>query len=87
MTDNMELNKIYNEDCSVTINEHIDDNSVDIVLTSPPYNNSRVVHTEKAREQHTARYDGYEDNKTDTEYADWVVSIFDGFSRILKRGG
>lgn len=34
----METNVIYNEDCLITMREHIETKSVDIVLTSPPYN-------------------------------------------------
>ena len=33
----MELNKIYNEDCIVGM-EKIEDGSVDLLLTDPPYN-------------------------------------------------
>ena len=36
----MELNKIWNEDNLITMSEHIDDKSVDIVLTSPFYNST-----------------------------------------------
>ena len=37
----MELNKIWNESNDVTMKEHIDEKSIDVILTSPPYNNSR----------------------------------------------
>ena len=33
----VELNKIYNEDCIKTL-KSMDDNSIDLILTSPPYN-------------------------------------------------
>ena len=33
----IELNKVYNEDCMATLS-NIDDESVDVVVTSPPYN-------------------------------------------------
>ena len=36
----METNVIYNEDCYVGI-KSIPDNSIDLVITSPPYLNSR----------------------------------------------
>ena len=39
--DCMELNKIWNESNEITMDEHIDEKSVDVILTSPPYNNSR----------------------------------------------
>ena len=37
----MELNKIWNESNEITMKEHIDEKSIDVILTSPPYNNSR----------------------------------------------
>ena len=37
----MELNKIWNESNEITMREHIDPHSVDVIITSPPYNNSR----------------------------------------------
>ena len=36
----MELNKIWNEDNLITMSEHIDNKSVDVVLTSPFYNST-----------------------------------------------
>ena len=41
MENYMELNKIWNEDNLITMSEHIDEKSIDVILTSPPYNNSR----------------------------------------------
>jgi site-specific DNA-methyltransferase (adenine-specific) len=37
----MELNKIYNEDCLETMKK-MEDNSIDLVVTSPPYDNLRT---------------------------------------------
>ena len=37
----MELDKIWNESNEITMKEHIDEKSIDVILTSPPYNNSR----------------------------------------------
>ena len=34
----MDINIIHNEDCLVTMKTKIDKKSIDIVLTSPPYN-------------------------------------------------
>lgn len=33
----IEINKIYNEDCLETLSK-IEDNSIDLIVTSPPYN-------------------------------------------------
>lgn len=35
----MENNKIYNEDCLETL-ARMEDNSIDLIVTSPPYNKS-----------------------------------------------
>jgi site-specific DNA-methyltransferase (adenine-specific) len=37
----MELNKIYNEDCLITLSK-MGDNSIDLTVTSPPYDNLRT---------------------------------------------
>ena len=37
------LNKIYNEDCLRTL-KRIDDQSIDLVITSPPYNMNWRIH-------------------------------------------
>ena len=37
----MEINKIYNEDCLIGLRNRIEDNSIDLTLTSPPYDNMR----------------------------------------------
>ena len=36
----LEFNKIYNEDCLNTMNR-MEDNTIDCVITSPPYDNIR----------------------------------------------
>lgn len=37
----MELNKIYQENCLITLNDRASDNSIDMTITSPPYDNLR----------------------------------------------
>ena len=37
----MEINKIYNEDSLIGLRNRIEDNSIDLTLTSPPYDNMR----------------------------------------------
>lgn len=82
----METNIIYNEDCLVTMSTHIDDKSVDCVLTSPPYNTSRKGNSlEKGCAN--IRYDGYNDMKSDSDYLSWTISIFENFDKILKHNG
>jgi DNA modification methylase len=76
------LNKIYNEDCFKTL-ERIPNKSVNIVLTSPPYNTSRPGVTDK----YNSRYDTFSDSKTYQDYIDWTVSVFKGYERILAKNG
>lgn len=77
----MELNKIYNECCKATMAKM--PKMVDVVLTSPPYNTSRVG----ASDKYNSRYDVFQDFKSDDEYIDWTVEIFNGYDKILVPNG
>ena len=67
----MKNNIIYNEDCLITLDK-LDEKSIDVVLTSPPYNMTKC----KGGYADTRRYDVYQDWKTEEEYIDWMVLIF-----------
>lgn len=58
----------------------------DLVITSPPYNTSR-----KGSSLDNAcaniRYDEFDDCKTDKEYIDWTLSIFNSFDNCLNKNG
>lgn len=81
----MEINKIYNEDCFVTMLNM--DKKIDAIITSPPYNTSRCTNSERALKENEARYDIHLDNKTDIEYLDWSVNLFFAYDKILKENG
>lgn len=86
------MNKIQfrNEDCLKTIETIKNANKkIDLVLTSPPYNGCRNSgkKTERSRETHNDRYDVYEDNKTNEEYYEWIISIINGCDSILNDNG
>lgn len=73
----IELDKVYNEDCLATL-ARMDDNSVDCVVTSPPYFGLRCYSDsdlEIGREQ------------TPTEYIDNLVKVFTEVYRVLKPTG
>lgn len=74
---------LYNGDC-LEVMTNIDKNSIDIVLTSPPYNTSRKNGTLK---NHQKRYISYNDNKTDSEYIKWTLDVFNLINNILKING
>lgn len=83
----MEKNKIYNEDCLVTMRNHIDSRSVNVILTSPPYNTGRSVTNERARSNHEARYDCYADGMSNDEYDQFTVDLYNGFDKVLSENG
>lgn len=69
----VELNKLYNEDC-LELLKRIDDNSVDLVVTSPPYN-------------FDMNYTEYNDNRKLDDYTNFLRSVFSECARVLKDGG
>ena len=86
----MNLNIIYNEDCQETMKNNIDEHSIDVILTSPPYNTARtncdfVNDTQKGR--YTVRYLDYNDMRPQKEYHEWTIDIFNQFDKVLKENG
>jgi DNA modification methylase len=77
----MEYNKIHNMDCIEWMQSA--PNVVDLVLTSPPYNTSRVCATDK----YNSRYDSFQDFKSDADYIDWTIQVFNGYDNVLKQNG
>lgn len=79
----VQLNTFYNEDCLETIKK-IEPNSVNCVLTSPPYNMTkrRGGYADKQ-----LRYDEYQDWKSEEEYNQWTVNIFNELDKILIKDG
>ena len=63
------MNEIFNEDCFITMHEHINENTIDCVLTSPPYNMTK----RKGGISDTGRYDVYCDWKSEDEYIEFSV--------------
>ena len=84
----VELNTIYNEDCFTTLDAMVSEQfKVDIVLTSPPYNNSRSDTEDRSTDTYSNRYDIYTDSKTEEEYCRWTVELFNRFDKILVSNG
>lgn len=89
----MEIDKIYNEDCLETMSR-IHDNSVDLVVTSPPYNKgfyanknakqSKVWNTLSGRK---IAYDSFSDDMPPEEYEEWQKAVISECIRILKPSG
>lgn len=81
----MEKNVIYNEDCLVTLGR-MEEGSVDVILTSPPYNKSRAV-SEYNLKSMNCHYKDFDDAKSNAEYIQWTLERFAGFERVLKDDG
>ncbi len=85
----MTTNVIYNESNEETL-KRLDDNSVDLVLTSPFYNSTGNVGTlnkSNSKGYPSCRYDVFVDNMSFADYIDYNLRLFSGFDRILKRNG
>ena len=63
--------KLYNDDC-LRVLPTLADKSIDLIITSPPYNVGM-------------NYNNYKDKRKD--YVNWLVSIFDECCRTLKDNG
>jgi len=80
----MNTNIIYNEDCLTTMSNKIDEKSINIILTSPPYN---MTKRKGGYADKQPRYDVYIDWKDEQDYIDWTTNIFKSFDNILKENG
>ena len=74
---------IYNKDC-IDGMKGLAENSIDLVLTSPPYNTGRNSGSMK---NHEVRYDVYLEHRNNDEYSQWTVELFNQFDRLLKKDG
>ena len=78
----IDLNHIYCENCTDTMSR-MDSQSVDVILTSPPYNMSK----RKGGISDSGRYDVYKDWLTYEDYSNFTVGLFKDFDRIIKPNG
>ena len=67
----VKTNVIYIEDCLKGMMK-LDDESIDLVVTSPPYNIG-------------INYNKYEDNLDKDAYLAWITDIVKQISRVLKK--
>lgn len=82
------LNQFHTGDCEVLLDKLIEDKQeVDLVLTSPPYNTTSVGDyylSESARLSNSGRYDIYMEDKSDEEYIEWCIRLFNKIDKVLK---
>jgi site-specific DNA-methyltransferase (adenine-specific) len=74
MTEKPYLNQIYPEDCIEGMGRHLPEDSVDVIVTSPPYNIG-------------VRYGTYTDEMPFQEYLDWMEDVGEACSRVLRDDG
>jgi len=79
----MEVNKIYNEDCLVTMSK-MEDNFIDLIVTSPPYNLGKKHHTGS---KFFDAYDEYIDDLPEDKYQEKQIEILNELFRVTKEGG
>lgn len=85
----METNKIYNEDCLITLSKMTTD-SVDLVVTSPPYNmNLRIRKGEYCSRQIvkeiSTKYENFSDNLPINDYFEFHKRVLTELIRVGKR--
>lgn len=84
----IELNKIYNEDNLLTLSR-MEDNSIDLVVTSPPYNKSYYnTGTDKSVwKGRNIDYDMFGDAMAPKDYEEWQRKVLQECLRVLKPSG
>lgn len=88
----LELNKIYCWDC-LELMKQIDDNSIDLIITSPPYNKNWYrgkKDTSKWKWRWgwaDIKYSNYDDNMQEEEYKQRQIKILNECYRILAPMG
>jgi modification methylase len=85
----IELDKIYNMDCVQGL-KLIDDNSIDCIVTSPPYNKKffcKQKVTNQVWSKFNIDYDDYGDNMELEKYEQWLLEVLNECFRILKPNG
>lgn len=78
---------LYNGDCIEVMNG-MEADSVDIVITSPPYGTCRSETFSKESSQkrkYNMRYDEFVEDRTPEEYCQWSVDVFNAIDLVLKK--
>lgn len=78
----LETNKIYCGDTVETMNK-INEQTIDLILTSPPY----LASIRQDNHKYPGAKDQVKDNQSVDEYLEWIVENFKQYERILKKDG
>ena len=76
----LQVNEIYNMDCLVGL-KRINSNSIDLCITSPPYNLGNDHHTGNKR------HNPYNDDLPEHEYQAMQIQVLNEIHRVLKPTG
>lgn len=87
----IELNKVHNEDCLAGM-KNIDDNFIDTIITSPPYNKKGLAGGKtnvgnQLWKKFNIDYEDYDDNMDESDYQKWQIEILNECFRVMKPGG
>ena len=75
------INEITCGDSEQLVQE-LDDNSIDLLVTSPPYNVDLGYN-----KKHKSPYDLYQDNKVHSDYIQWLTRMFENVKPKMVSGG
>lgn len=82
----MEYNKIVVIDTILGL-KSLEDNSIDCIITSPPYNKCGKERSKGANWNDKIDYDSYDDNMPEEEYQKWQINFLNECFRVLKPTG
>lgn len=82
----LELNKIHLCDCLDGLKQ-LDDNSIDLVVTSPPYNLGSKKGGKNNLWNSSIDYENYTDDRDEDDYQKWQIEILNEINRVLVDGG
>ena len=80
---------LYNGDCLEVI-KNIADNSIDCIITSPPYNKGYFCKNKKTNQVWKGfkiEYNSYSDNMPIEEYENWLIEVINLAMKKLKQNG
>ena len=76
----IQINKIYTMDCLIGL-KNIESNTIDLCITSPPYNLGNDHHTGNKR------HNPYNDDLPEEEYQEMQIQVLNEIFRVLKPTG
>lgn len=80
----LEVNKIYNMDCLEGM-KMMEDNSVDITFTSPPYNDTGTKNEKVSELKSNNTHKKYEHVEYRKDYFEWICECIDEMRRVSSK--